>query len=73
VNHNTGSVLNGDYVRLGDVLMGDNMIKAVVLWDDVNRAYGVEIGQQRDTWCELEPYLIKDESLKVVGNILNRN
>jgi hypothetical protein len=72
MNHNTGSVLNGDYVRIGDVLMGDSMIKAVVLWDDVNRAYGVEIGQQRE-WCGLEDYLEQDESFKVVGNILKRN
>lgn len=72
MNHNTGSVLNGDYVRLGDVLTGDNMIKAVVLWDDTSRSYGVEIGQHRE-WCELDKYLEQAKDLKVIDNILKRS
>ncbi|ASA22704.1 hypothetical protein [Paenibacillus donghaensis] len=73
MEHNTGVVLNSDYIRLGDVLRGDSRVEAVVLWDEVNNTYGVEVGERRDVWCELVTYLVQDENLKVVGNILKRS
>ncbi|MDR6779408.1 MULTISPECIES: hypothetical protein [Paenibacillus] len=70
---NTGRVLkDGTLVELGDKLQGSQTREVVVLWDEDNANYGVEVIGRSDFWWELDYYLSAWSDLKKTGNINKR-
>jgi hypothetical protein len=73
MEHKTGRILpDGTPIMLGDRLQGSITAEVVVLWDEENKNYGVEIIGRDDFWWELDYYLSKWHDLKRTGNINKR-
>lgn len=73
MKHETGRRLpDGTPIQLGDKLQGSNTTEVVVLWDEENQNYGVEILGQTDFWWELDYFLGKWHDLKKTGNVNKR-
>ena len=73
MKHETGICLqNGDSVKLGDKLKGA-YDEVVVLWDEENQEYGVEVIGFPEVWFELKHYILAWSNLTIVGNINKRS
>lgn len=74
MKHQTGRFLpDGTEIVLGDKIQGANTHQMVVLWDEENQNYGVEVVGRTDFWWELDYILGKWHDLKRTGNVNKRD
>lgn len=74
MKHQTGKFLpDGTEIILGDKLKGDNTHEMLVLWDEDNQNYGVEVLGRTEFWWELDYFLGKWHDLKRTGNVNKRD
>lgn len=73
MKHDTGKTLsNGETIKLGDKLKGSQTAEVVVLWDEENNEYRVEILGRTDFWWKLDYFLEKWSDLEITGNVNKR-
>jgi len=75
VNYHTGKTLSdGSEIMVGDKLKGSQSDEAVVLWDEFNQEYGVEILNKTKFWFTLDWFMASWGSTVIrTGNILERS
>lgn len=64
---------NGEPIQLGDKLQGLQTHEVVVLWDEENQEYGVQIIEFPELWFELGQFVSKWHDIKKTGNINQRS
>lgn len=72
MNNMTGQFLNEQEIKLGDKLQGKQTAEVVVLWDEENNEYGVELVGKPECWVKLDYFLSKWNDLEVTGNVNKR-
>lgn len=74
LKHNTNFYLNCEEIMLGDILESpENETPVVVVYDEIQNDYCVEVKANRKWHSSLRKYLSDWKFIKKTGNILYRN